>query len=126
MDVIGRIQVLRDEIGLTNREVETGAGIAASSLSQWKRGKGKPCLENIIRLSEFFHVSTDYLLGLSDNKEREKPDPLFPLSEEEILLLVLYREFGSTNRSRLLHFCMKISEDKTGKTAKSQNQSRMS
>ena len=47
--------------------MEIGAGLANSSISQWKKGKGKPSLDNIVKLSKFFHVSSDYLLCLTDD-----------------------------------------------------------
>lgn len=67
MTVIDRILTLKEERNLTNRDVEIGAGLANSSISQWKKGKGKPSLDNIVKLSKFFHVSSDYLLCLTDD-----------------------------------------------------------
>ena len=69
MTIIDKIFQLKNELGLTNKEIETGAGLANSSMSQWAKGKGKPSLENIIKLSLFFHVTSDYLLCLSENRE---------------------------------------------------------
>lgn len=111
MDIIERIQNLRDEMGLSNRDVERGAGIASSSISQWRRGNGKPCLENIIRLSEFFGVSTDYLLGLSDCRKRVMSGSVLSLSEEETQILALYRRFDTINKFRMIRFCMDLSGD---------------
>ena len=74
MTVIERILQLKEERSLTKKEVETGAGLANSSLSQWEKGKGKPSLENIIKLCRFFDVSSDYLLGLSDERKQEVQD----------------------------------------------------
>lgn len=106
MDIIERIQRLKDERGLLDRDVERGAGIANSSIAQWKRGVCKPSLANIIRLSEFFDVSADYLLGLSDLRERA--ENAASLSEEEKQLIELYRDFDTLNRFRLIRYCMDL------------------
>lgn len=42
MLVVDRILQLRDENNLTSKELENKAGLANSSISQWKRGKGSP------------------------------------------------------------------------------------
>lgn len=107
MDIIERIQRLKDERGLLDRDVERGAGIANSSIAQWKRGVCKPSLANIIRLSEFFDVSSDYLLGLSDFRERAENS----LSEEEKQLIELYRNFDTLDRFRLIRYCMGLVDE---------------
>ena len=109
MDIIERIQRLKDERGLLDRDVERGAGIANSSIAQWKRGVCKPSLVSIIRLSKFFDVSSDYLLGLSDLRERA--EQAASLSEDEKQLLALYRDFDTLDRSRLIHYCMDIADE---------------
>ena len=109
MNIIERIQGLRDEMRLIDRDVERGAGIANSSIAQWKRGVCKPSLVSIIRLSKFFDVSSDYLLGLSDLRERA--EQAASLSEDEKQLLALYRDFDTLDRSRLIHYCMDIADE---------------
>ena len=112
MNITDRIQGLRDEMKLVDRDVERGAGIANSSIAQWKRGVCKPGLANIIRLSKFFDVSSDYLLGLSDLRERA--EHAASLSEEEKQLIELYRDFDTLDRFRLIRYCMDIVEEAKG------------
>lgn len=53
--------------GVTMYELSQKTNIPQSLLSNYKNGKKKPALENIIKLADFFDVSTDYLLGRTDN-----------------------------------------------------------
>lgn len=91
--------------GLTAKELENSAGLATSSVSQWKKGKGKPSLENIIKLSKYFGVSSDYLLGLTDR------DISF-LNEEENLLLDVFNGCSAEDRFRIIQLCMNIKDEK--------------
>lgn len=40
--------------------------IDKSMFSRWEGGKNAPTWENVVRLSEYFNVSLDYLAGLTD------------------------------------------------------------
>jgi len=53
--------------------------IAESTLSYWEQGKHEPDQKNLFRLSDFFDVSIDYLLGKSDTPNPQEitiPDKL--------------------------------------------------
>ncbi len=66
-------EVLGDLInksGKTLTDIEKDTGLTASSLSKWRDGKSDICSVNLCILAEYFHVSTDYLLGLSKSQYR--------------------------------------------------------
>lgn len=50
-----------------------------SSISAYEKGSKYPSIEVIIKLCNYFSVSSDYLLGLSDTKEINNYD----LTEEQ-------------------------------------------
>lgn len=58
---------LTQKKGITMYELSQKTNIQQSLLSNYKSGKKKPALENIIKLADFFNVSTDYLLGRTDS-----------------------------------------------------------
>lgn len=62
MELKERIQNLRKEKRLSQEELASRLGIARQSVSKWESGTSQPDLNNIVRLSEIFEVSTDYLL----------------------------------------------------------------
>lgn len=59
-------------------------GLSSGIISKWKAG-GIPNGETLMKLSKYFHVSTDYLLGLSPSMKIEESDeePLYSSQELE-------------------------------------------
>lgn len=43
-------------------------GCSAQAISQYRTGASRPSLGNIVRIAKFYGVSTDYILGLTDDK----------------------------------------------------------
>ena len=68
MTYVERIKQLREEDGLTQTQLAEATGFSQSAIAYWERGERTPSVEVIIKLAKFFGVSTDYLLGLSDNE----------------------------------------------------------
>ena len=62
-----RFAKLRRESGKTLDDISKSIGISKGILSKWETGKTEPKAFNIIQLANYFHVSTDYLLGLSES-----------------------------------------------------------
>lgn len=52
--------------GLTLRELAKELNVSLGILSDWQNGKKIPRMDSIIHLAQYFKVSTDYLLGLTD------------------------------------------------------------
>ncbi len=61
-----RIKSLREDRDLKQIDVAKITGIDQRSLSNYETGKTKPDSDTIIRLADFFGVSCDYLLGVTD------------------------------------------------------------
>ena len=61
-----RLKSLREEEKLSLRDLEKKIGINKDILSRCERGVRSPNGEELIKLANFFRVSTDYLLGLED------------------------------------------------------------
>ena len=67
-----RIADLRNMSGLTQKELCDKSNIPYSTLSRIERGEITNVSNDIlIKLSNFFNVSTDYLLGLTNVKFRK-------------------------------------------------------
>lgn len=66
-----RIREVRLQNGISQKELATAIGVAPNTLSQYESGKRAPDFDTMSRISAYFHVSVDYLLGLG----REKPVP---------------------------------------------------
>lgn len=63
-----RITSLRKERGLSQKEVAMSLGVSQALLSHYEKGVRECGLEFVIKCSDYFGVTTDYLLGKTDSK----------------------------------------------------------
>lgn len=61
-----RLKELRTEKGLTTKKLGDITGFGNATISRWENGINDITSDNLIVLSKFFEVTTDYLLGLED------------------------------------------------------------
>lgn len=54
--------------GISARSILLQLGMSETALAEWNRGKAHPTLDAIVKLAQFFNVSADYLLGLTDER----------------------------------------------------------
>ena len=57
-----KIMDLRKKSGWSQEELAERLGISRQSVSKWETGESVPDIDKIIRMSELWNVSTDYLL----------------------------------------------------------------
>lgn len=67
-----RIKALREELGLKQEELASKMSVSPSTIGMYETNKREPNNELIIKLSNFFGVTTDYLLGKSDIRNPEE------------------------------------------------------
>lgn len=63
-------QILRDflsENNLSQSDFARCVGIKPSQVSEWLKGKAKPGYDMLKQIALSFHISADYLLGITDN-----------------------------------------------------------
>ena len=58
-----RIKELRQEKNLSQSLLAQKIGVSQKAIDYWERGINEPKATYIVRLADFFDVSTDYLLG---------------------------------------------------------------
>lgn len=62
MDIAKRIYELRKVKGLSQEQLANEIGVSRQAVSKWESQQSLPDLDKVIILSEYFGVSTDYLL----------------------------------------------------------------
>ncbi len=62
MNVADRIQNLRKQRGISQEDLADKIGVSRQTVSKWESAQSSPDMEKIILLSDFFEVTTDYLL----------------------------------------------------------------
>lgn len=58
---------LRKSRGLSQKALGDRLGLGQGTVSQWEVGRTMPDLQTVIALADFYGVSTDFLLGRTDN-----------------------------------------------------------
>ena len=67
-----RIQDLRTDADLSQRELSEILHISQRSYSHYETGSRNIPVEMLIRLAKYYEISLDYLVGRTDNKEMAK------------------------------------------------------
>ena len=65
-----RLKALRLSQNLTLEQLANELGLVKQTIGNWEKGIRTPGLEASIALAEYFHVSLDYLVGLSNEPKR--------------------------------------------------------
>ena len=66
LKIAERIQYLREKHGMTQSALAKRLSISRNSVNSWEMGLTNPTIVNIVEMTKIFHVSADYILGLSD------------------------------------------------------------
>jgi len=62
-----RLRTIRKQRKLTQRELASKLNMSQSTIALYETGDRKPDPDTINKIADFFDVSTDYLLGRSDD-----------------------------------------------------------
>ena len=61
-----KLKELRTEKNLSQKELAELLNVSQRSISNWENGEREPNFEMLVAIAQFFEVTTDYLLGISD------------------------------------------------------------
>lgn len=82
-----RIRPLLDSTGLTDVELEKFFALPRGTIYKWNQGANRSYRIHCLKLSQYFHVSTDYLLGLTDDpgpQESAGPDRPQAITDDDL------------------------------------------
>lgn len=79
-----RVTELIDSHGITRNKLLTDIGLNKNSFVAWTKRGTVPGGDTLAKIADYFHVSTDYLLGRTDVPEGEGGSPI--VSDEEAAL----------------------------------------
>ena len=108
-----RLKELRIEKGLTQWDVAKGIETGQSNIGRWERDEVLPTSDFIIKLADFFQVSTDYLLEREDdfgNISIEKNAP--QITSEELQIIEDFRALSIPGK-QLIKTTMRTLLDKS-------------
>ena len=70
MTLSDRLQVLRKSHTLSQEQLAEKLNVSRQAISKWESGQANPDINNLLKLSDIYETSTDYILT---GKELNKP-----------------------------------------------------
>lgn len=109
-----RIKELRQEKRITQLQLSIELNVTQETISAYEHGRHLPSLSALMKMSELFDTSMDYIMGLSNvryiaNDSSANPDDM----AQQTLLLNIYKKLGSTNKARLISYAQGLIDSKT-------------
>lgn len=92
---MNRIKELRKKKGLSQKELSALLFVNQTAVSQWERGVTTPNSNLLVRLSDLFGVSIDYLLGKDEPTFQERTK----VTDEDIKFALFHGEEGISDEA---------------------------
>lgn len=100
MNIADRIQSLRKNKGISQEELADKVGVSRQAVSKWESEQSVPDLDRVIIMSDYFGVTTDYILkGIEPQRQSENKNfntsQILYIASTAFLAIGLFVAFGS-------------------------------
>ena len=95
--MIMHLKELRDRRGMTQGDLARTLRVSPSAVGMWEQGRRDPNNEALIKIANYFGVTTDFLLG-KDTTTLPLPEPPSTLTREENSLLDSFRRLPTESK----------------------------
>ncbi len=96
-----RIKELREAKHLSQQRLSFELNVSQATISKYELGQTDPDIQTIKNIAAYFHVSTDYLLEMSDSKQNISDSRL---SDTEKQLIFDFKRLDEMQRAKLLSY----------------------
>lgn len=79
MNIYDRIKALADTQKISIRRLEENIGFGNGTINRWR--KNTPGVDKLSKVADYFKVSTDYLLGRTDDKTALSPKEMSDIGQ---------------------------------------------
>ncbi|MHB8627523.1 MAG: helix-turn-helix domain-containing protein [Aggregatilineales bacterium] len=94
-----RLRQIRETKGYSQRELGRLCNLGANQINRYENGTSDPTIHTLKAIADQLEVSTDFLLGLTDDPHVQVREPA--LNADERTMLEVYRREGWTGVIRL-------------------------
>lgn len=102
---MNKLKLLRKELKKTQTDIANVLGITVSAYGNYELGQREPDNANLVKLARYFNVSTDYLLGLSDERSpKQSIQQSSNLTSRESQLLSVFNSLSPSEQGEVLGF----------------------
>lgn len=96
-----KLKELRESKHLSQQRLAIDLNVSQATVSKYELGQAEPDIPTIIKLAGYFHVSADYLLGISDDKQSIAGSHL---SDAERQLIFDFKRLDKMQKAKLLAY----------------------
>ena len=122
MTFIERLEQLRQEKGITRKKLLEDCKLGKNQFTYWEKNNAIPTPSVLFVLARYLKVTPEYLLGESDDKEKETSD-IGALPDLEQTLLFCFENCDAMGQMRIIQLAMnehdRTQKEKTGSTGES-------
>lgn len=98
MIILNRLKILRESRGISQQRLAIELNVSQTMVSKYELGISEPDINMICRIAEYFGVSSDYLLEISDDKASIS---VSGLSEAEKEILFGFKRLDNIQKEKL-------------------------
>lgn len=113
-----RLKDMRLKRGISQKILGIEIGVSQQNISKYENDIASIPIDVLIAMPEYFKVSTDYILGLSDERYNLKMQMTFNKEVDEYYEIIeLYKRLDTKNKKLVFHILTKMNElmaDKKG------------
>lgn len=104
------LKKIREKNKVSQIRLSIDLEVSQETISAYERGKAFPTCENLIKLSNIFNTSTDYLLDLTNIYLPINKISNNELSEKEYILLSDFKSLSNNKKEKLLAYLEGLKE----------------
>ncbi|MCM1437745.1 MAG: helix-turn-helix domain-containing protein [Roseburia sp.] len=115
--MVERILQLINQSGLRDYAFERQLGFAQGTIANWRNGRNKLSSDAVIKIANYFNISADYLLGLTDElmpvkkvSLDELPTAIAEVSQDKEFVnsVKLYNAMNDMNKQQVNTFILGV------------------
>lgn len=88
------IKELRKKKRMTQRDLAKAMKVSQQTVGAWETGRAIPGADTLSELADYFNVTTDYLLGKPDKKEKKSVE----LSDDDVIMTYQGKELSNEDK----------------------------
>ncbi|KJS67140.1 MAG: hypothetical protein JL50_08915 [Peptococcaceae bacterium BICA1-7] len=101
MNLAKRLKELRESKNLSQRQLAKLLNVAPSTLAMYEVDKREPDFDTLKKIANFFSVTTDYLLGITDTPSRSTTPKTQSVEEQIMAILGMYNDLTQEEKKIL-------------------------
>ena len=97
--MIKNLKSLRNSIGISQQQLADVILVSQQSVNKYENHNVEPDIDTLIKISDYFNVSIDFLVGRTEIKDMASKLNLSDLSQAEQELIENYRQLGDKQKN---------------------------